>query len=81
MPQAARTLLTMSLNAYIEAANALKEVADLETSRNVRGLSRDKKPEILKQHRSLYETGRKLFVFATTNAGKNVSQQFRKYLI
>ena len=74
MPQAARTLLTMSLNAYIEAANALKEVADLETSRNVRGLSRDKKPEILKQHRSLYETGRKLFVFATTNAGKNVSQ-------
>ena len=73
MPQAARTLLTMSLNAYIEAANALKEVADLETSRNVRGLSRDKKPEILKQHRSLFEIGRKLFVFATINASKNVS--------
>ena len=72
MPQAARTLLTMSLNAYIEAANALKEVADLETSRNVRGLSRDKKPEILKQHRSLFEIGRKLFVFATINASKNV---------
>ena len=73
MPQATRTLLTMSLNAYIEAANALKEVADLETSRNVRGLSRDKKPEILKQHRSLFEIGRKLFVFATINASKNVS--------
>ena len=73
MPQAARTLLTMSLSAYTEAANALKEVADLETSRNPLGLSRNKKPEILKQHRSLYETGRKLFVFATTNAGKNVS--------
>ena len=28
--------------------------------------------EILKQHRVLFETGRKLFVFATINAGKNV---------
>ena len=73
MSQAARTLLTMSLNAYIEAANALKEVADLETSRNPLGLSRNKKPEILKQHRVLFETGRKLFVFATINASKNVS--------
>ena len=73
MPQAARTLLTMSLNAYIEAANALKEVADLETSRNPLGLSRLKKPVILKQHRSLFEIGRKLFVFATINASKNVS--------
>ena len=72
MPQAARTLLTMSLNAYIEAANALKEVADLETSRNPLGLSRIKKPVILKQHRSLFEIGRKLFVFATINASKNV---------
>ena len=72
MPQAARTLLTMSLNAYIEAANALKEVADLETSRNPLGLSRNKKPVILKQHRSLLEMGRKLFVFATINASKNV---------
>ena len=72
MPQAARTLLTMSLNAYIEAANALKEVADLETSRNPLGLSRNKKLEILKQHRVLFETRRKLFVFATINAGKNV---------
>ena len=73
MPQAARTLLTMSLNAYIEAANALREVADLETSRNPLGLSRTKKPEILKQHRVLFETGRKLFVFATINASKNVN--------
>ena len=72
MSQPARTLLTMSLNAYIEAANALKEVADLETSRNPLGLSRNKKPEILKQHRVLFETGRKLFVFGTINAGKNV---------
>ena len=74
MSQAARTLLTMSLSAYTEAANALREVADLETSNRPGGLSRDKKPEILKQHRSLYETGRKLFVFATTKPGKNVSR-------
>ena len=65
-------MLTMSVNAYTEAANALREVADLETSRNPLGLSRNKKPEILKQHRVLFETGRKLFVFATINAGKNV---------
>ena len=65
----------MSVNAYTEAANALREVADLETSRNPLGLSRLKKPVILKQHRSLYEIGRKLFVFATINASKNVYKQ------
>ena len=72
MSQAARTLLTMSLSAYTEAANALREIADLETSTRPGGLTRDKKPEVLKQHRSLFETGRKLFVFATINASKNV---------
>ena len=65
-------MLTMSVNAYTEAANALREVAELETSRNPLGLSRLKKPVILKQHRSLLEMGRKLFVFATVNASKNV---------
>ena len=61
----------MSVNTYTEAANALREVAELETSRNPLGLSRLKKPVILKQHRSLLEMGRKLFVFATINASKN----------
>ena len=65
-------MLTMSVNTYTEAANALREVAELETSRNPLGLSRLKKPVILKQHRSLLEMGRKLFVFATVNASKNV---------
>ena len=65
-------MLTMSVNAYTEAANALREVAELETSRNPLGLSRHKKPVVLKQHRSLLEIGRKLFVFATVNASKNV---------
>ena len=65
----------MSVNTYTEAANALREVAELETSRNPLGLSRLKKPVILKQHRSLLEMGRKLFVFATINASKNVHKQ------
>ena len=65
-------MLTMSVNTYTEAANALREVAELETSRNPLGLSRLKKPVILKQHRSLLEMGRKLFVFATINASKNI---------
>ena len=68
-------MLTMSVNTYTEAANALREVAELETSRNPLGLSRLKKPVILKQHRSLLEMGRKLFVFATINASKNVHKQ------
>jgi hypothetical protein len=68
-------MLTMSVNTYTEAANALREVAELETSRNPLGLSRLKKPVILKQHRSLLEMGRKLFVFATINASKNVYKQ------
>ena len=65
-------MLTMSVNTYTEAANALREVAELEISRNPLGLSRHKKPVILKQHRSLFEMGRKLFVFATVNASKHV---------
>ena len=65
-------MLTMAVNAYTEAANALREIAELETSRNPLGLSRLKKPVILKQHRSLLEIGRKLFVFATVNASKSV---------
>ena len=68
-------MLTMSVGTYTEAANALREVAELETSRNPLGLSRLKKPVILKQHRSLLEMGRKLFVFATINASKNVHKQ------
>ena len=66
-------MLTMAVNAYTAAANALREIAELETSRNPLGLSRLKKPVILKQHRSLLEIGRKLFVFATVNASKSVS--------
>ena len=73
MSQPARMLLTLSLSAYAEAANTLREVANLEPSGRANGLNRDKKPEILRQLRMQYENGRKLFVFAMANAGKDIN--------
>ena len=73
MSQPGRTLLTMSLSAYVEAANTLREVANLDPSHRANGLNRAKQTEILKQLRMQFENGRKLFVFATANASKDVN--------
>ena len=73
MSQPGRTLLTMSLNAYVEAANTLREVASLDPSSRANGLNRARQAEILKQLRMQFENRRKLFVFATANASKDVN--------
>ena len=60
----------MSLSAYVEAANTLREVANLDPSHRANGLNRAKQTEILKQLRMQFENGRKL---ATANASKDVN--------
>ena len=63
----------MSLSAYVEAGNTLREVANLDSSGRANGLNRNKQAEIVKQLRMQFENGRKLFVFATANASKDVN--------
>ena len=65
-----RTLITLAIDAYVNAGNTLRQVADLKVSKHQRGLTADKKTEILKQLRVQLENGRKLFVFACVNASK-----------
>ena len=81
MSQPGRSLLTMSLNAYVDAANTLREIAILDPSNRAGEMTRARRDEILKQLRMQVENGRKLFVFANTNAGKLFTLHIKKYLL
>ena len=65
-----RTLIILAIDAYVNTGNTLRQVADLRVSNHQRGLTADKKTEILKQLRVQFENGRKLFNFACVNASK-----------
>ena len=68
--------MTMSLSAYVEAANTLREIAILDPSNRVDGLNRARQDEILKQLRMQVENSRKLFVFSNTNASKDAKSTY-----
>ena len=63
-----RTLITLSLEAYIQSADTLRQLADVSPSDRRTRFDLDKKKETLRQLRSLFENGRKLFNFACVNA-------------
>ena len=63
--------MTLAVEAYTDTANTLRQIAITETSNRVLGFSREKKNEVLRQLRSQYENGRKLFIFALTNSGES----------
>ena len=69
---AARTMMTLSVNAYVDAAYTLREVCILDPSQRVDGFTADRKGDILRQLRKQYENGRKMFTFAIANASKNL---------
>ena len=71
----------MSLSAYVEAANTLREIAILDPSRRAEGMNRARQDEILKQLRMQVENGRKLFVFSNTNASKDANLHIKEILI
>ena len=66
----ARTLMTLSLSAYVDVAGTLREMSLLDVSDNRRGYTANRRDEVLKQLRSQYENGRKLFTFSIANASK-----------
>ena len=65
-------MMTLSVNAYVEVAYTLREVAILDPSQRVDGFTAERKDEILRQLRKQFENGRKMFTFAIANASKNV---------
>ena len=68
MSAPARTLITLSLEAYIQSADTLRQLADVSPSDRRTRFDSDKKKETLRQLRSQFENGRKLFNFACINA-------------
>ena len=63
-----RTLITLSLEAYIQSADTLRQLADVSPSDRRTRFDGDKKRETLRQLRSQFENGRKLFNFSCVNA-------------
>ena len=72
----ARTLMTMSLSAYVDVAGTLREMSLLDVSDNRRGYTANRRDEVLKQLRSQYENGRKLFTFSIANASKRLKRPY-----
>ena len=72
----ARTLMTMSLSAYVDVAGTLREMSLLDVSDNRRGYTANRRDEVLKQLRSQYENGRKLFTFSIANASKEFKKSY-----
>ena len=68
----ARTLMTLSLSAYVDVAGILREMSLLDVSDNRHGYTANRKDEVLRQLRSQYENGRKLFTFSMANASKRL---------
>ena len=66
----ARTLMTLSLAAYVDVANTLRELSLLDVSDNRHGFTANRRDDALKQLRSQFENGRKLFTFSIANASK-----------
>ena len=70
-----RTLITMSINAYVMSADTLRQLAEVTSSDHRNKFDKDKKKETLKQLRGQFENGRKLFNFALVNASKYESHR------
>ena len=72
----ARTLMTLSLSAYVDVAGTLRELSLLDVSDNRHGYTANRRDEVLKQLRSQYENGRKLFTFSIANASKRLKRPY-----
>ena len=72
----ARTLMTLSLSAYVDVAGTLRELSLLDVSDNRHGYTANRRDEVLKQLRSQYENGRKLFTFSIANASKRFKKSY-----
>ena len=71
-------MVTMAIDAYVNAGNTLRQIAETRASANDRGLNLEKKTEILKQLRIQFENGRKMFNFALVNASMYTYFSFKQ---
>ena len=65
--------MTLSLAAYVDVANTLRELSMLDVSDNRHGFNANRRDDVLKQLRGQFETGRKLFTFSIANASKRLT--------
>ena len=65
--------MTLSLAAYVDVANTLRELSILDVSDNRHGFNANRRDDVLKQLRGQFETGRKLFTFSIANASKRLT--------
>ena len=66
-------MMTLSVNAYVDVANTLREVYILDPSQRENGFTAERKGDILRQLRNQFENARKMFTFSIANASKNLN--------
>ena len=66
--------MSLSVNAYVDVANTLREVyiLILDPSQRENGFTAERKGDILRQLRNQFENARKMFTFSIANASKNL---------
>ena len=62
--------MTLSVNAYVDVANTLREVYILDPSQRENGFTAERKGDVLRQLRKQFENARKMFTFSIANASK-----------
>ena len=65
--------MTLSLAAYVDVANTLRELSLLDVSDNRHGFTAGRRDDVLRQLRGQFENGRKLFTFSIANASKRLT--------
>ena len=73
--------MTLSLAAYVDVANTLRELSLLDVSDNRHGFNANRRDDVLKQLRGQFENGRKLFTFSIANASKRISNLIKSVSI
>ena len=63
-------MMTLSVNAYVDVANTLREVYILDPSQRENGFTAERKGDVLRQLRKQFENARKMFTFSIANASK-----------
>merc|ERR1711860_330196 len=79
--QPARTMMTLSVNAYVDVANTLREVYILDPSQRENGFTAERKGDVLRQLRKQFENARKMFTFSIANASKYLHLSLYNLLI
>ena len=72
-------MMTLSVNAYVDVANTLREVYILDPSQRENGFTAERKGDVLRQLRKQFENARKMFTFSIANASKYLQISLYKF--